>query len=204
MKPILLAVLVVLTLTPLCDAFGFEVAAKSRQCFFEYSEPNSLVGVMFQVTHGGFLDINIQVKGPDEKEIYSGERETEGRYSFNAHASGLYSFCFDNSMSSLTSKVVQLDVTVTPAQQRDAKAAKGDDDDDDPIKQQLELLSSAISGISSDQKYLKMRQKAHKSTNENTNQRVILWGIFEIGVLAVMTIVQVLYLRKFFERVNPI
>lgn len=166
-----LALLSVSLFVSSCDAFGFEVAAKARQCFFEYSEQNSLVSVMFQVTHGGFLDINIQVccfsclwltmqvKGPDDREIYSGERETEGRYSFNAHVAGLYSFCFDNSMSSLTSKIVQLDVTVT-APAGDAKPDK----DDDPIKEQLDLLESAISGISSDQKYLKMRQKAHKSS----------------------------------------
>jgi hypothetical protein len=106
------------------------------------------------------LPLKRQVKGPDEREIYSGERETEGRYSFNAHVTGLFSFCFDNSMSSLTSKIVQLDVTVTSADQ----PRGGDDGDDDPVKERIELLESAISGISSDQKYLKMRQKAHKSS----------------------------------------
>lgn len=174
MKPInvILLLLAISSFTPLCDAFGFEVAAKARQCFFEYSEQNSLVGVMFQVTNGGFLDINIQVrikipqinvykvKGPDDREIYSGERETEGRYSFNAHTAGLYSFCFDNSMSSLTSKTVQLDVTVTSANAEQANKAN----EDDPVKEQIELLESAITGIASDQKYLKMRQKAHKSS----------------------------------------
>lgn len=172
------------------------------------------------------------MKGPDDREVYAGERETEGRYSFNAQSAGLYSFCFDNSMSSLTSKVVQLDVTVTAPNKPDKAASK--DDDNDSIKEHLELLESAISGIASDQKYLKMRQKAHKSStfslrlpspttgllttlstnlffpsirlllrsltrvlaNESTNQRVILWGFFEIGVLGVMTVVQVLYLRK--------
>lgn len=60
-KHILLLLVAVCSLAPSCNAFGFEVSAKARQCFFEYAEQNALVGVMFQVTHGGFLDINVQV-----------------------------------------------------------------------------------------------------------------------------------------------
>jgi len=204
MKVIFALVFLVAYCLPVCDAFGFEVVAKAKQCFFEFSEQNSLIGVMFQVTHGGYLDINIMIRGPDDREIYSGEKETEGRYSFNAHVSGLYSFCFDNSMSSLTGKIVQLDVAITAPDQVGKPKLNTENDDDDPIKEQLDLLEAAIAGISSDQKYLKMRQKAHKSTNESTNQRVIVWSFFEIGVLATMTVLQVLYLRKFFEKVNNV
>ena len=34
--------------------------------------------------------------GPDGKDIHSGERETNGKYTFAAHLGGLYKYCFSN------------------------------------------------------------------------------------------------------------
>ena len=41
-----------------------------------------------------------QIKGPDGKIIYSGERETDGKYTFSAHIDGRYEqVCFPPSVS---------------------------------------------------------------------------------------------------------
>ena len=48
------------------------------------------MGLNFQVAEGGFLDIDVSIKGPDNKIIYSGERETDGKYTFAAHVTGKY------------------------------------------------------------------------------------------------------------------
>jgi hypothetical protein len=46
------------------------------------------------ITFGLQPDLSMQIKGPDGRIIYNAERQTEGKYSFVAHESGLYSFCF--------------------------------------------------------------------------------------------------------------
>ena len=41
----------------------------------------------------------ILFSGPDGKDIHSGERETNGKYTFAAHLDGLYKYCFSNKVS---------------------------------------------------------------------------------------------------------
>ncbi len=42
------------------------------------------------MAEGGFLDIDVKMTGPDGRIIYSGERETDSKYTFSAHATGRY------------------------------------------------------------------------------------------------------------------
>jgi len=44
-----------------------------------------------------------------------------------------------------------------------------------------------------------VRDKIHRSVNENTNSRVVLWSTFEALVLVLMTVGQVYHLKRFFE-----
>ena len=50
-----------------------------------------------------------------------------------------------------------------------------------------------------EQDYMNVRDKIHRTINESTNSRVVLWSFFEALVLVSMTIGQVYYLKRFFE-----
>jgi len=184
----------------LTHAFSFDVGAKSEGCFYEVVEKDQPVGVLFQVIAGGFLDIDVRIFGPDARQIYTGTRETDGRYSFTAHISGTYTFCFSNAMSTVTPKTVDLSVTVGGVSEYETQAADiASDAEISPLSASVIQLSDAITAIANDQKYLKMREEAHRNTNESTNSRVLWWSIFEMVALIAMSIWQIYYLRRFFE-----
>ena len=56
-----------------------------------------------------------KIIGPDDRVVYSGERETNGKYTFAAHMDGVYKYCFSNQMSSMTPKVVMFSMEIGDA-----------------------------------------------------------------------------------------
>ena len=47
--------------------------------------------------------------------VSSGERESNGKYTFAAHIDGVYQYCFSNQMSTMTPKVVMFTMEVGDA-----------------------------------------------------------------------------------------
>ncbi|VDO23043.1 unnamed protein product [Brugia timori] len=190
-------------------AYFIHIDANEEQCFFDRVRAGTKMGVIFEVAEGGFLDIDVKIIGPDNKEIYRGERESSGKYTFAAHMDGPYTYCFGNQMSTMTPKVVMFSMEIAqPGQPIPSEAGKGsgnDSSETDFLADSLKLeemvreLSSALTSVKHEQEYMEVRERVHRSINENTNSRVVLWAVFEAVVLASMTVGQIFYLKRFFE-----
>lgn len=98
-----------------------KVDARDEQCFFDKVKTGTKLGLIFEVVEGGALDIDVRIEGkiisrqtvkllrtkinilwllgPDGKDIHSGERESNGKYTFAAHLDGVYKYCFSNQVS---------------------------------------------------------------------------------------------------------
>jgi len=155
------------------------------------------ITVMFQVTHGGYLDVDLEFAAPDGRLLHSEQGSTSGHYSFVANTAGTYRFCFSNQMSSVSSKSVTADIYVREAKTNEQKQAP-----DDSLSQQLRLLKDTAIAMDYDIFYLERRERAHQSTLESTSSRVYNWAMFEIVTLILMTFFQIFYLRTFFDKGN--
>lgn len=94
------------------DAYFITVDAHSEECYFDRALAGTKLGLTFEVVEGGFLDIDVLITGPDNKVIYKGDRETNGKYTFAAHTDGIYKYCFSNKMSTMTPKIVMFSMDV--------------------------------------------------------------------------------------------
>uniref|UniRef100_A0A1I7YZL6 GOLD domain-containing protein n=1 Tax=Steinernema glaseri TaxID=37863 RepID=A0A1I7YZL6_9BILA len=194
-----LATLVVLS--AYTQAYFINVDANEEQCYFDRVTSGTKMGLMFEVAEGGFLDIDVKITGPDNKEIYRGERETSGKYTFAAHMDGTYTYCFSNQMSTMTPKVVMFTVDIQAAGQGNAQQANNDNADVDgqKLEEMVRELSTALTSVKHEQEYMEVRERVHRQINENTNSRVVMWAVFEAVVLVSMALGQIFYLKRFFE-----
>lgn len=176
------------------NGYFITVDAHSEECFFEEVEKGTAMGLVFETSEGGFLDIDIKVLDPDGKIIYQGERESNGKFTFSASKTGVYTYCFGNQMSSMTPKTVMFNMEVG-----EPPSADHEEGDHNSLESMIDGLKSALKGVKHEQEYMTVRDRIHHDINEATNSRVVLWSVFEALVLITMTVGQVYYLKRFFE-----
>jgi len=169
-----------------------------KNVFLTKWKTGTKMGLTFEIAEGGFLDIDVRIIGPDGKKIYEGERETSGKYTFSAHAPGVYTYCFSNKMSTMTPKVVMFNMAIGESPSK-TEGEEGDTQTRNKLEDMIRDLSASLTGVKQEQEYMQVRDRIHRSINENTNSRVVMWSFFEALILIAMTVGQVYYLKRFFE-----
>lgn len=182
-----------------CRGYFVTVDAHAEECFFDKVTKGTKMGLTFEVAEGGFLDIDVEVTGPNNKNIYSGSKESNGKYTFTADVDGVYKFCFNNKMSTMTPKIIMFSIESGEPSKIGGGDEKTDEEHHNKLESMINELSVAMSGVKHEQEYMEVRERIHRAINDNTNSRVVMWAFFESLILVAMTVGQIYYLKRFFE-----
>ncbi|KAG2374916.1 hypothetical protein C9374_010290 [Naegleria lovaniensis] len=194
-------VLMISSVATWVDALSVKIDPLSEQCFWEeVKKPNAKVLLQFQVSSGGYLDIDLSIASPNGVLVHESKGETEGKYTFTAVEVGRYKFCFSNRMSKLTSKTVTFEIHVGDL--FDPNLTKLDEKD--PIVKSVLRLTEGLSEIQQEQKFYRTREESHRDLAETTNTKVMFWGVAEMIGIVVMAVGQVFVLRQFFKTTRSV
>ncbi|KAF9580749.1 p24 complex component [Lunasporangiospora selenospora] len=174
-------------------AFSITVPAQERRCFFETVEKDDYLHVSYQVDEGGHHDIDFTLEDSNGYLVEDAKRAPSGNINHDAKSSGKYQFCFINTFSTMTEKVVGFNSMVIKPYRADA-AHKAD-----PLEKEIRELASGIMEVRNEQEYTLARERTHRNTAESTNTRVVWWSLFQAGLLFVVCAFQITYLKRFFE-----
>nr|ADO29234.1 suppressor/enhancer of lin-12 protein 9 [Ictalurus punctatus] len=191
-----LCILIVCFFTCLSQAYFVTVDANEEACFFDRAKVGDRLTLFFEVSEGGFYDIDVTMYGPDKATLYAVKKESSGHYSLTATTEGIYTYCFNNKMSTVTPKTVLFSLEMGgPRIAQEAGASP----EQTKLVDMVNELSGAVLNAKHEMEYLEVREYLHRAINENTNSRVVMWAAFEAVIIVGMSLGQVHYLKRFFE-----
>ncbi|XP_038053096.1 transmembrane emp24 domain-containing protein 5-like [Patiria miniata] len=188
------------------------VPAGRRECFHQRIKEQKTLDFEFQVIEGGDMDINFILRSPTNKALATEARKQEGIYTFGTHETGDYLFCFDNSFSRMTEKLVYFDLALDY------------DDEDEELRKPpwMDLMTGTGGGTDTMEVRLEeiqtslgiVRDNLHKSVQtqrllrnvefrdrylaERNYERVSFWSILTTVVMMSTFVIQVIMIRSLF------
>lgn len=178
-------------------------AGVENECFHERVPVGTKLGFSFEVIEGGFYDVDVEIKDPQNVILHRDERASNGKFTIEANLDGPYQFCFSNKKSSYTPKIIIFDIDKSDALKK--RVSQASDDKDKEASETAKLsdmvgnLMLATISARHDVRYLTARDKVHRKVSEETNRTIVWWSGLEFLLLLGVTLGQVWYLKRFFE-----
>lgn len=168
-----------------------------KHCFFEEVRSGDELAVSFQV---GSRDpknleqfmIDFYVTTPNNQVVLKRTDLDHGDELIKVDTNGKYYYCFSNERSSRVD--VDVSFNVHGVKYIDASDARSN-----TLDYAIQRLSQLTDDVRAEQSYLVMRERTHRNTAESTNDRVKWWSVFQIAVVAINSLFQIYYLKRFFE-----
>uniref|UniRef100_A0A8V0ZK01 Transmembrane p24 trafficking protein 5 n=1 Tax=Gallus gallus TaxID=9031 RepID=A0A8V0ZK01_CHICK len=161
----------------------------------------------WKVLDGAGLDVDFHLLSPKGETLVFDERKSDGVHTVETEE-GDYMFCFDNTFSTISEKVIFFELIL------DNMGEEGQDQEDwkkyvtgtDLLDMKLEDILESINSVKARlsksvqiQTLLRAFEARDRNIQESNFDRVNFWSMVNLGVMVVVSAVQVYMLKSLFE-----
>ncbi|XP_032428270.1 transmembrane emp24 domain-containing protein 5 [Xiphophorus hellerii] len=187
--------------------FTFSLPAGRKECFYQTMKKEASLEIEYQVLDGAGLDVDFSISSPSGQLLFSDQRKSDGVHTVETHEDGDYVFCFDNTFSSISEKLVFFELILDNMdQEEDSDNWKEHIIGTDSLDMKLEDIMDTINNVKSRlgksaqiQTLLRAFEARDRNIQESNFDRVNFWSVFNLVVMMVVSAVQVYLVRSLFE-----
>ncbi|XP_015675735.1 transmembrane emp24 domain-containing protein 5 [Protobothrops mucrosquamatus] len=183
--------------------FTFTLPAGRKECFFQTMKKEATLEIEYQVLDGAGLDVDFHLVSPKHETIVFEQRKSDGVHTVETEE-GDYMFCFDNTFSTLSEKVIFFELILDNMGDEDdwEKYTTGTELLDMKLEDILESVNSVKARLGKSiqiQNLLKAFEARDRNIQESNFDRVNFWSMVNLSVMIVVSAVQVYMLKSLFE-----
>ncbi|KAK2568151.1 Transmembrane emp24 domain-containing protein 1 [Acropora cervicornis] len=189
----------------MANGFTTVVDPGKVNCFYDELEPNRSLEIEYQVIEGGGdLDITFKIISPRGVMLVKDEKRTDEVHTVTTPHGGVYSFCFDNSFSTVAEKMVYVDLDLAAADEDswfrtlDGSDITGKELQMDSIRNILDGIKESLEKAQQHQNYLSKKNFKNHFLVSRSSSRVFWWSLIQSIVLIGVAVCQVLIVKNFF------
>eukprot|EP00198_Chlamydomonas_reinhardtii_P012202 XP_001701539.1 Emp24/gp25L/p24 family protein [Chlamydomonas reinhardtii] len=192
---------------------AFTVAANAIKLKFRYEECMQYDLNMYEPFYGSFVALpdlySLQAKydliitSPSGTRVHETVGEPEAKFHLVPYETGKYRFCLrlnqDKTGSRyVLSREVLWDLHVGHADTHSNTNLK--EHDTQSLWHYVHQVDAQLQQLRATQQYLYWRERRHRMTVESTNRRVLVYALVRNGVLVLVSMMQVLFIRRMFSK----
>ncbi|KAH7833506.1 hypothetical protein Vadar_007021 [Vaccinium darrowii] len=185
------------------EAIWLNIPALRTKCVSEEIQNNVVVLADYVVisedhTHAS-PTLAVKVTSPYGNNIHHQENVTHGQFAFTTHEAGSYLACFTVDGHQGSGDVsVNIDwKTGIAAKDWDTVARK---EKIEGVELELKKLEGAVEAIHENLLYLRSKEAEMRSVSETTNTRVAWFSILSLGICIGVSVAQLWYLTRYFQK----
>lgn len=185
--------------------FTFTLPPGRKECFYQTMKKDASLEIEYQVLDGAGLDVDFYISSPSGQLLFSDYRKSDGVHTIETE-DGDYMFCFDNTFSSVSEKLIFFELILDNMDTEDPDDWKEYVHGSDMLDMKMEDIMDTINNVKARlgksvqiQTVLRAFEARDRNLQESNFDRVNFWSVINLIVMMLVSAVQVYLVRSLFE-----
>lgn len=185
--------------------FTFTLPPGRKECFYQTMKKDASLEIEYQVLDGAGLDVDFYISSPSGQVLFSDYRKSDGVHTIETE-DGDYMFCFDNTFSSVSEKLIFFELILDNMDTEDPDDWKEYVHGSDMLDMKMEDIMDTINNVKARlgksvqiQTVLRAFEARDRNLQESNFDRVNFWSVVNLIVMMLVSAVQVYLVRSLFE-----